>query len=73
MSGYQSPSTYFTQYDKVHGIKADIERHNEKEKYLRKLIEMSEEGPSKQTYQRILSHLLHSKALVVSQLGKRVP
>ena len=70
MSEYTSPSTYFSAYDKVQGVNADIARHIEEEKHLRKRIEEIEEGQRKQAYQHILRHLLRSKAQVANQLGK---
>ena len=71
MSKYISPATYFSTYDKVEGVKADVERHLEEEKHLRKEIEKSEGDERRvRVYRYFLSQLLNSKAQVVNQIGK---
>ena len=71
MSKYTSPATYFSTYDKVQGVKADVERHLEEERRLREEIAKSEGDDRRvRVYRYFLSHLLSSKAQVVNQIGK---
>ena len=71
MNKYTSPSTYFSAYDKVQGVKADVERHLEEENHLREEIENSEGDERRvRVYRYFLSQLLNSKAQVVNQIGK---
>ena len=60
-------------FGEVNGLKAEIQRHREYEIDLRnKLAEYEEAGNDNlaRTYLHFLTHLLQSKAEVVSQIGR---